>query len=167
MRRTIALFMAAGLTAALLAIPATASAKAIVTEYTGTEYAAGPPTFLSYRESGPITHYSHEAYYFDVTDDWRTSGHTTVVMNFTGTGFLTPMMSGHIWGTFHTDIASDDGIGAWDGTWTGKMVDGVPVFKAVGHGFGVLDGMKMKANYVGNSPTTIGITGRILDPHSS
>ena len=124
MRRTIALFMAAGLAAALVAIPATASAKATATEYTGTEQSEGPPTFLSYRESGLITHYSHEAYYTDVTNDWRTTGATTVVMNFTGTGLGTPTMSGHIWGTFHTDVESAFGIGAWDGRWTGKMVDG-------------------------------------------
>ena len=165
MRRTIALFMAAALAAALLAVPTAASAKAEVTEYTGTETGPDMTVFLSYRQSGPITHYSHVAYFSDETTDWRTTGATTVVMNFKGIDLALPTMAGHIWGTFHTDIESEHGVGAWDGTWTGKMVEGVPVFKAVGHGSGDLDGLKLKANYEGTPLGIIAIEGRILDPH--
>ena len=167
MKRFTALFLAAGLAASLLVVPTAASAKAEFTEYTGTESATGMPTILSFRQSGPITHYSHEAYYFDETSDWRTTGTTIVAMNFKGTDLGLPAMSGHIWGTFHTDVASVHGVGAWDGTWTGKMVDGVPIFKVVGHGSGDLQGLKLKASYEGDSPTTIAIRGRILDPHGS
>lgn len=165
MRRIFALIIAVGLMAALLALPATASAKAEFTEYTGTEYAAGWPIDQVFRQSGPILHYSHVGYYYDDTSDWRTTGDTTVVMNFTGRDFMLPTMNGHIWGTFRTELRDSDGV--WEGTWTGKMIDGLPFFKAVGHGSGVLDGLKMKAYYHGTSAGTIGIEGRILDPHGS
>ena len=165
MRRIFALIMAVGLMAALLVLPATASAKAEFTEYTGTETGIAMPTNPVFRQSGPIVHYSHVSYYYDDTSDWRTTGYTTVVMNFTGRDFMLPTMSGHIWGTFRTELDGHDG--AWEGTWTGKMVDGLPFFKAVGHGSGVVDGLKMMANYDGTSPTTIAIEGRILDPHGN
>jgi len=64
-------------------IPTAASAKAEVTEFTGTQSAAGISAFLSYRVSEPTIHYSHESYYDDVTDDWRTTGAATVLTNFT------------------------------------------------------------------------------------
>lgn len=161
MRRIFALIMAVGLMAALLALPATASAKAEFTEYTGTEYATGMPTDMVTRVSGPVFHYSHVMVFYDDTSDWRTTGYSTVVMNWTTKDW----MNGHIWGTYRTELEGSDG--AWEGTWTGKMVDGVPFFKVVGHGSGVLDGLKMMANYEGTSLTTIGIEGRILDPHGS
>lgn len=159
MRRVFTLTIAVGLMAALLALPATASAEAEFTEYTGTEYGAGMPTDMVTRVSGPVFHYSHVMVYNDVTDDWRTTGITTVHMNWTTKDWA----NGHIWGTFRTELHGHDGV--WEGTWTGKMVGGVPFFKTVGHGSGVLDGMKMMASYQGTSPTTIGIGGRILDPH--
>jgi hypothetical protein len=166
MRRIFTLIIAVGLMAALLALPTTASAKAEFTEYTGTESAAIPSPIDPFTwVSGPVFHYSHVMIHHDVTDDWRTTGDATVVMNWTTKDW----MNGHIRGTFHTEVADPDShdTGAWDGTWTGKMVDGIPIFKAVGHGSGVLDGLKMKASYVGTPNMTIDIEGRILNPHGN
>jgi hypothetical protein len=99
--------------------------------------------------------------------DWRTTGWTTVQANFKAKD--DSRLNGHIWGTFVTSVYVDDDptkdlLGTWEGTWTGKLIGGGPFFKAVGHGTGQFDGLKMMAHF---SPSLDGIVinGRILDPH--
>ena len=137
---------------------------------TGAEYAIAWPTDQVFRQSGPIAHYSHVGYYYDDTTDWRTKGFSTVVMNFTGRIAGDPgdfKWTGHIWGTFHMKV--DDpchGNGAREGTWTDKMVDGVPYIKTVAHGSGVLDGLQLKTTGYGiPDGGPIMLEGRILEPH--
>jgi hypothetical protein len=168
MKKSFHFLLVIGLVAGLLLVPAAVSAEtAEVTHYTGLETPSAEPAPEPCLETGPGVKCFQESYWHDVTDDWRTTGWTTVQANFKARDESSP--NGHIWGTFVTSVYVDDDptkalLGTWEGTWTGKIIDGGPFFKAVGHGTGQFDGLKMMANF---SPSQEGIVieGRILDPH--
>ena len=164
MRRIFALIMAVGLMAALLALPAVASAKAEFTEYEGLETRDGPFAVVSAHGTEVVQlHFTSE--WKDVTSDPRAtgrtlvSGHLTLTNPATGTGIMS--------GTSVTEVDNPSGTGTWEGRWRGKLVYGVGSFKVVAHGTGDFAGLKMMATFTGIDPDTVEIEGRILDPHGS
>ena len=168
MRRKAHIVLVVGLVVGLLTIPATVSAEsAEVTEYAGWETPAAPPSPEPCRVTGPNVKCFQESYWHDQTTDPRTTGWTTVQANYKGDASFA---NGHIWGTFVTSVYEDDDTdkalrGTWEGTWTGKLVNGAPSFRAVGHGTGEFEGLKIMADFGPPSSQGIAIEGRILDPH--
>ena len=76
--------------------------------------------------------------------------------------------TGTMHGTFVTVVTGDGYEGTWEGSWSGKLVNGVSFFTAVGHGTGDLEGLKEKITFTGTRPGgPINMEGRILDPHGS
>jgi hypothetical protein len=143
----------------LVLAPTTVLAEpAEFTYYEGLETPTAPPANAMCKQVEPVLFCSQTSFWFDDTSDPRMTGYTTVQAKFKGPDFA----NGHVWGTFQTEPLAFEGT--WEGTWTGKLIDGVPFFKAVGHGTGELEGLQMKASFEG-SPDGILISGRILDPH--
>ncbi len=159
MRKLFALFIATGLMAAVLAAPGTAVARAEFTEYTGVEtQIGGGPIWDGVDVTKPVIQVELESVFEDVTTDPRTTGTTYVSGKLTITDFAT--FTGIMHGTSVTEV---DG---YEGTWQGKMINGVGFFKAVAHGTGDLAGLKMKAVFTGTVPFgPVNIEGRILEPH--
>lgn len=160
MKRSLAILVVLGVMFGLVLVPSTALARAHVTEYTGLETPAAPPADVTCRMSGPNLHCSQTSFWNDVTTDDRMTGFTTVYANFKSPDGV----DGHIWGKFVTEVTAYEAT--WVGSWTGKIIDGVPIFKAVGHGTGELEGLKVMISFEG-SPAGIAISGRILEPHGS
>ena len=164
MRRMVKLTFVAGLLAALLAVPGTAFGQAEFTPYTGTETRDGPFTLLSAHGTEVVQmHFTSE--WYDTTSDIRTTGKTIVTGHLTLTDPATG--TGIMHGTSVTYVTGQGYEGTWEGTWQGKLIYGVGYFKAVAHGTGDLEGLKMKATFTGVDPDNVNIEGRILDPHGS
>jgi hypothetical protein len=164
MRRTFALIIAVGLTAALLALPGAALGRAAFTEYTGTETRAGPPEIDFENAHGTkVVQVGFYSEWNDVTTDPRTTGLTKVTGSLTLTDPAT--FTGIMRGTSVTEVDHGPGVqGTWVGSWQGTLVGGVGFFKAVAHGTGDFAGMQMKATFTGVDLNTVRIEGRILDP---
>jgi len=170
MKRKTHILLVIGLVVGLLTIPAAASAeRAEVTPYTGLETPTDAPNAEPCRVTGPGLKCFQESYWFDDTTDDRTTGFTTVQANFKTRDAAAVPPSGHIWGSFVTSVyetpndPTSELRGTWEGTWTGKLINGAPFFRAVGHGTGEFEGLKLMADFAG-STSGIAIEGRILDP---
>jgi len=133
---------------ALLATAAAVQARAVITEFTGTERCApvssGEWTF----PDGNIHIRGMVLDCLENTTDSRMQGSNTVTLNANwhadGTG---PM-----WGTWQMEN--------WAGTWEGTMmVDGGGVYHAQGQGTEIYDGLKLWLDADHGM-----ISGRILDP---
>ena len=164
MRKLFALFIATGLMAAVLAAPGTAVARAEFTEYTGVEtQIGGGPIWDGVDFTKPIIQVELESVFKDVTTDPRATGTTYVSGKISIKDMTT--FSGTMHGTSLTVVTGDGIEGTWEGTWQGKMVNGVGSFTAVAHGTGDLAGLQMKAVFTGTEPFgPVNIEGRILDP---
>ena len=158
-------FVVLGVLAALLLVVSPVAAKATVTEFTGTQVLLSDIPAVMYFPNGNIhTREGGHVLYMIATDP-RVQGVATIICqgNFDG-NFVGPMS-----GTF--TIVPDIGGGWWEGVWTGKInSDGSISSRAVGHGRGDFEGMKLKlSDYNPEWPPLVPgvsvITGRILDPH--
>jgi hypothetical protein len=163
MRRIFALFIAVGLMAALLALPAAASATAEFSEYTGTETKTLDDTVFENWRGTNVAHVDFYSEWDDVTTDLRATGLTKVSGHLAFTDIATG--TGIMHGTSVTVVDNTSGTGTWLGRWQGKLVYGLGYFKVVAHGTGDFAGLKMMATFTGVSPTVVNIEGRILDPH--
>lgn len=103
---------------------------------------------------------------FDTTNDPRTSGNVTIVINAI---WALPDLTGPAWGTFRIE---NDG-GAWYGHYQGhRTLEGdniISTFQATGHGSGDYEGLVGKWNFTGvnagpDNPY-LEIGGYILEPH--
>ena len=105
-----------------------------------------------------------------ISDDSRVMGWLTVELNSN----LDASLEGPTWGGFRLDL--DNGLGVWEGTWTGYRVaeDGYWVGTINGHakGYGgIVDGMKMMAVEQIMLVTAMPVAyigtweGRIIDPN--
>jgi len=184
MKRIFALILAVGLMAALLALPAAATAKAEFAEYIGTSLQTDGPNFGPADWTKPVVKVDFQSVYHDesflpdmATLYLPTTGETTVsgtiiikesTEPFPGFfdlfGFLVPV-NATMHGTSVTAVDNDSGEGTWVGRWQGKMINGVAYYKAVAHGTGDFAGMKMKMTFRGDQPYPV--EGRILDPHGN
>ena len=163
MRRTLALATALGLMIAL-AIPRAALARAEFTEFTGMETQIGGGLIVDGVDwSKPVIKVGLESIYEDVTTDPRTTGTTYVSGTLSITDLAT--FSGNMHGTFVTVVTGDGYEGTWEGRWSGKLVNGLSEFSAVGHGTGDLAGLKEMVTFTGIGDGQISMEGRILEPH--
>jgi len=163
MRRIFALAAAVGLMAAI-ATPGTALARAESTEFTGMEtQIAGGLVVDGVDWSKPVVKVGLESVYEDVTTDPRNTGTTHVSGKLSITDLAT--FTGNMHGTFLTVVTGDGYEGSWEGTWSGKLINGVSHFTAVAHGTGDLEGLKEMITFTGIGDGQIYMEGRILDPH--
>lgn len=174
MRKTLALIIAVGLMAAVLALPGAALGRSAFTEYTATETQIDGPNFDPATDwTKPIVQARFTSVFEDDATDPRASGITYVSGKLSITesyepfpgffemfGFFVPLTA-----TMHgTSLTEVDGYdGTWVGHWQGKLVGGESFYRAVAHGTGDLAGMKMMMTF--DSTRDPVITGRILDPH--
>lgn len=163
MRRTLALIIAVGLMAALLALPGAAVGRAAFTEYTATEIQIeGPNLDPAPPWTKPIVQTRFTSVFEDDATDPRASGTTYVSGKITLTDPAT--FTGIMSGTSVTHVSGEGYEGTWVGHWQGKLTGyGGSFYKAVAHGTGDLAGMKMMMTY--DSTRDPVITGRLLDPH--
>jgi len=166
MRRTFALIMAVGLMT-VMAIPGTALARAEFSEFTGVEtQIGGGPIFDGVDLSKPVVQLDLESVFEDVTTDPRNTGVTYVSGKLTVTDMAT--FTGIMHGTSLTVVTGEGYKGTWEGTWQGKLVNGVGFFKAVAHGTGDLAGLKEIIVFTGTAPfQPVIMEGRILEPHGN
>jgi hypothetical protein len=142
--------------AALLGTTAAVQARAIVTQYTGTEacepLAIGQWTF----HDGNIFVRGMELLCTEDATDPRMSGSNAVTLNANWHADPSAMMggTGPMWGTWQQE--------GWAGTWEGTMLAGGGVYHAQGNGTGIYDGLKVWLDSDHEA-----ISGRILDPHGS
>jgi hypothetical protein len=163
MRRILALIIAVGLMAAVLALPGTALGRAAFTEYTATEIQIGGPDFEEvYDWAEPKFQARFESIFEDDATDRRASGTTYVSGKITFTDSFT--FTGVMSGTSITEVTGEGYEGTWVGHWQGKLTGyGESFYKVIAHGTGDLAGMKMMMTY--DSTRDPVIAGRILDPH--
>ena len=162
MRKTIAIIVAVGLTAALLAVPGTALGKATSTDYTAVETQLAGPDFGPADWTKPVVQVDFESLFEDNATDLRASGLTYVSGKLTIKDVAT--FAGTMHGTSVTVVTGNGYDGTWVGRWHGKLLGyGASTYSAVAHGTGDLAGMKMFVEY--DSAAVPNMTGRILDPH--
>ena len=162
MRRTLALIIAVGLMAAVLALPGAALGRAAFTEYTADETQDFGPIFGPADWTKPVVQVEFQSGFTDVATDPRASGTTYVSGKITITDVAT--FTGIMSGTSVTYVSGEGYEGTWVGHWQGKLTGyGGSFYKAVAHGTGDLAGMKMMMTY--DSTRDPVITGRLLDPH--
>lgn len=139
---------------ALLIAPAAIQARAIVTEYTGTE-ACVPVNLGVWTTSDGIIHIRGMVLQCsEDSSDPRGAGQNTVIMNANWHADPDAVMggTGPMWGTWQMEN--------WAGTWEGTMMADGGVYHAQGNGTGIYDGLKL---WIDSDHEVI--SGRILDPH--
>ena len=96
-----------------------------------------------------------------ISSDDRFNG-ATAVDEFNCNLIANKLMDGHIWGKLW--INQVDGA-VWEGTWTGEIVSGQQIVRAVAKGIGgTIDGKKLKMTLIsqpGVSPSVFDYTGEI------
>ena len=142
------------------------SANTPKTYFTGAEAAIGPPTGGTMKVvDGKVLLRGKVQLASDDTDDPRTTGDVTIVVNAVWT--LPPVMTGPMWGTFR--IVNEDG--AWYGRWQGQRTlvggDIISTIQGTAHGSGDYEGLIGKWNYRGvnvGPGNPFVISGYILEP---
>lgn len=141
-------------------------AKAPKSYFTGVEAVIGPPTGGTMKfVDGKVQLRGKVQLGYDDTDDPRTTGDVTIVVNAVWT---LPAMTGPMWGTFR--IVNDDG--AWYGRWQGKRTlvggDIISTIQGTAHGSGDYEGLIGKWKYrgvnVGPDNPFFDISGYVLEP---
>jgi hypothetical protein len=150
----------------VMATPLPAAARAVWTEFSGTETLQNIvyPGDWVWLPSGNVHVRGRVTECLDEASDARVSGVDTIVVNANWDSAFT----GPMWGTFHNEVAPGPdckGGGVWEGTWTGMVGTEGCSWRAVGQGVsGCVEGLHV--SYVANcgvDPTTF--TGTILDSH--
>ena len=144
----------------------TVSAGAPKTYFTGVEAAIGPPTGGTLKVVDGKLHLTgvvQKAY--DETNDPRTTGDVTIVVNAVWT---LPDLTGPMWGTFRIE----NEYGAWYGRWQGRRtLEGGEIISTIQgtcHGSGEYEGLIGKWNYSAvdaHLGYPFKISGYILEPH--
>ena len=114
--------------------------------------------------SGHILHFRDYVYQWDSTaTDWRVEG--DYFNTFNANIDISPYLwSGQIWGKLWIE---QDGVRVWEGNWNGKFVDGVQHGKAILHGVGVFDGLKVSMSFQEQPDYSFDFDAIILDPGGS
>lgn len=142
------------------------SANAPKSYFTGVE-ALGPPTGGTTEVVDGKVHLRDVVQpAFDTTNDPRTSGNVTIVVNAI---WALPDLTGPMWGTFRVQNEGGDWYGHWQGHRTLDGENIISTIQATGHGSGDYEGLVGKWSFtgvnVGPDNPYFEISGYILEPH--